>query len=171
MNKHSAGSPAASRPEFWLLTADRRRARLLSCTRTPHGRLHVETRATLNEVWSEFQHGRPSPRTGKFGHTYASQGHEEDERIHRFAKQVADWLAREMDGRRIPFLHAFPARRFLGQLRRVLPERLQERLVDYPLNLCHLLPAELAKHEAVIEACAERMTPTEPRPELTPRSA
>jgi len=137
------------RPELWLLVADRQRARLLSGASTPHGRLHVEERAILEEEWDELQRGRPSPRTGKNGHSYASGGHEDDERIHRFAKGVASWLERELVGRRIARLHAFAAPRLLGELRGVVPGRLYERLVEHALDLAHLTPGELAVHEAV----------------------
>lgn len=170
-NEDRTSPDVSASSDFWLLTADRRDARLLTAAYTPHGRLHVEQRVMLTEEWRELQHDRPSPRSGKDGHSYASLGHEEEERTHRFAKKVVEWLEGQMDERRITRLHAFCARRFLGQLRVVLPDRLHERLIDHSLDLASLTPGELAVHEAVTglvsgdaEGSQEAHSSTEGRP-------
>lgn len=150
----------------WLLVADRRRARLLSAEPTSHGRLHIEEVAAVEEDWEEFQHGRPSARAGKDGHSYASRGHEDEERLHRFAKQVSGWLAHEVSRRAIPALHAFSARQLLGELRRVLEKRVHERVEEHALDLAHLSPGELARHKSVLEACGPgRAAAGQPSPE------
>ena len=74
-------------PFAWLLTIDRRHARLLACERTRQGRLHIDELAAIEEEWDELQHGRPSPRAGKDGHSYADVGREEEERLRRFARE------------------------------------------------------------------------------------
>jgi len=152
MTETSTGS--APRTGAWLLTAGRQGARLLCAEPTPHGRLHVDLRARLAEDWAGAQHGRPSPRTSKDGHSYASEGHESDERIHRFAKAVGAWLEQELARHAVDRLHAFAAPRLLGELRKVLPARLADRVTEHALDLEPLSPAELAKHDAVASACA-----------------
>lgn len=133
----------------WLVTADRRSARLLNCLETEHGRLHLEEQSAVQEEWVESQHDRPSPRVGRDNRTYASAHHEKEERVHRFAKKVGAWIESELTKRRIKHAHAFIAPRFLGQLRNVLPSRMQSILTEHPLNLEHLAPGKLATHEAI----------------------
>ena len=139
--------------EHWFLTADRKKARLFSASRTPHDRLHVDEVAALYEAWDELQHDRPSPRAGKDGHSYASIGHEDEERIQRFSRQIAEWVGRQVGAHSIERLHVFSARRLLGALRHVLSSHLEERVVDHALDLGDLTAGELAKHGA-IEAAA-----------------
>lgn len=139
----------------WFLTADQRHARLLEGTTTPHGRLHIEELSVVEESWEELEHGRPSPRSGRVGHNSASEGHENEERLHRFAKQVAEWLRGELDSRQLERVHAFLAPKFLGQVRDVLPDRVRGRLVAHPVNLAHLEPGELARHPLARELHGE----------------
>ncbi len=136
----------------WLMTVDRRSARLLHGSTTAHGRLHVDALDALEEDWNEFEHGRPSPRAGKDAHSYASPGHEAEERLHRFAKRVAGFLESSLAEHHVERLHVFSSRRLLGDLRRVLPRRLDGRLDLRPLDIAHLKPNELATHEAVVAA-------------------
>ena len=75
--------------------------------------------------------------------------HEDEERTHRFAKNLSRWLEAELERHDIEELHAFSARRLLGELRQVLPERLRGRIRDHALDLAHLSPGELAAHSAV----------------------
>jgi len=157
MNKDPRPRSKAMASEHWLLTAGRRSARLLSASLTPYGRLHVEPRAEIREDWHELQHGRPSPRIGKDNHTYASLGHEDDERTHRFVSSVASWLNSELGARQVETVHAFTGPGFLGELRGVLPVPLQARVHEYPVNLEHLAPGDLAVHEAVIQAVSTDM--------------
>jgi len=137
---------------FWMLTADRKSARLLLGSETSQGRFQLREQRRIDEHWDPLQHGRPSSRSGKQGHSYASEGHEDDERIHRFAKQTAAWLEEQLALPSASRLHVFAAPRFLGELRKVLSSSTQGRLIEHRLDLAHLSDSELAKHTRVIEA-------------------
>ncbi len=143
-------------PILWFATADRRRARLLACRSTLHKRLHVEEASGLEEKWEEREHGRPSALAGMNGHTYASFHHEEEERIHRFAKEIAHWLEREVQQRDLARIDLFAAPRLLGELRGLLPSALAGRLVEHEGDLNHVSLGELAKHPAIVQLFAER---------------
>lgn len=166
MNEKGVRDDAQVAPGVWFLTADRRQARLLEGVITAHNRLHLDLRAQVKEQWNDLQHSRPSPRSGKGGHTYASQGHENEERTHRFAKQVATWLEAEIGKRLITRVHAFLAPRFLGQIRGVLPDQLHDSLIGHSLNLAHLKPGELALHGAVVAIEQLERTATKQPPML-----
>jgi hypothetical protein len=150
-----AGNPAgafeAERADggLWLMTADSRGARLFQGVSTPQGRLHLTQRAELAEVWEEKEHHRASIQKSPHGQRYATASHEEEERIHRFARQVALWLEQHLGDDGIPRVHAFCAKRLLGPLRGELPERLQGRVVDHAIDLAQLTPGELENHAAV----------------------
>ena len=137
---------------LWLMTADRRSARLLPATWTEHGRLHVEESATLHEQWVESEHGRPSSRSVRDIHGTASEGNETEERTHRFAKEIARWLEQEMETRGIDRIECFCSRKLLGVLRGLLSDGLRQRVFDHATDLAKLTPGELAKHRAVLAA-------------------
>ena len=141
----------------WIFTADRRGARLLCCETTPHGRLHIEERAKIEEEWDERQHGRSSPLTGRSGHSNASFGHEREERLRRFAKTVADFLEREIVRQGCERVHAFVSRRLLGELRRELSSEIGGRVVEHARDLGNLTPAELSEHALVARVHAEEL--------------
>jgi len=141
--------PRAASRKCWLLTADGRNAHLLQASLAERGHVVVEQVAAIEEDWHESEHERPSRRTGKGHHAYASKGHEDEERAHRFAKIVAAWLEHELDQRGIEQVNAFTAPRLLGQLRSVLPARLHGHVAEHAVNLAHLTPRELAVHDAV----------------------
>jgi protein required for attachment to host cells len=145
-----AGAFEADRANgLWLMTADSRGARLFHGVSTPHGRLHLTQRSELVEVWDEKEHHRASIQKAPHGQRYATGSHEEEERIHRFARQVARWLERQLAAGDIRRVHAFCAKRLLGPLRGELPERLQPRVVDHALDLAQLTAGELESHAAV----------------------
>ena len=149
---------------FWMITADRRTARLLFASVTAHGRLHVEQKADLEEVWDEFEHGRPSGRSARDGLAHTPAGHEEEERTHRFAKQIAHWLRGKVDEFGIERVHAFCAPRILGPLRKALPGALHDRVMDHATDLAQLTPGELAVHHAVVAVQASEAARLSPEP-------
>lgn len=137
-------------PVRWVLAVDRTRARLLQCTCTSHGRLHLEERAELLEHWEEHQHGRPSPRSGREGHHSASLGHEDDERLRRFAKEVAGWTGSQIATHGIDQLELFTPTRFLGELRKAAGKVVRAVVVEHDADIAHLslprMTKELERH-------------------------
>lgn len=126
-----------------VVVADARRARRLVLTRTPRGTLHVEERARLDEHWDEKQHHRPYMLSAH-GRNMASAGHERDERLQRFGRDLAAWLERApaTDGR-LPVLLPAP---MLGALRKAARASLMRRLELRERDLGCLNLTELAAH-------------------------
>ena len=135
--------------ERWIFVVDAGRGRLLRGTTVPPGRFHLEEDGTIENGWEEHQHGRPSPRAGKAGHSYASQGHEDEEMLQRFARNVADWLDVRTRERSIDRLALFAPPRFLGALRQTCPAQLAERISEHEGDLGYMTAGELARHQAV----------------------
>jgi protein required for attachment to host cells len=141
-------------PRTLFFVADAGRARLLECERVEHGRIRVEQHEAIENHTEEHEHGRPSPRAGKSGNSYASGGHEDEHQMHRFAKRVAGWMAdhlKTFETRDVPL---FAAPRFLGELRKLYGPALTDRVREHPADLTHLTEAALAKHQAVLDLVA-----------------
>ena len=150
MAKHKQSEPPDV-DRLFFATADRREAHLFEATLTEHGRVHVEARDALHELWDELQHARPSPRSGKDGHSYASEGREDEERVHRFAKAFSHWLEDQLKAHDLERLHVFLARDLLGEYRGVAKGRLERCVRPHALNLAHLGPGELAEQRSVAD--------------------
>ena len=107
----------------WVVTADERVARLVHVERNERGRLCVEDQAMITDAWEEHEHGRPSPLSREGGGTYASIGHEQETRLARFAKEIAEWLERELAERGVDQIAVFAPPHFLGALRKAWTPR------------------------------------------------
>jgi protein required for attachment to host cells len=138
-------------PQAWFFVLDAGRARLLTCRRAAFERLRVEELSALAYEPEPHQRGRPSPRTGKSGKTYASLGREDEHQIRRFAKEVEDWIEAHVERIDAPRIALFAAPRFLGELRKLLTPSLAKRLEERPADLTHLSTSDLAKHPSVAE--------------------
>jgi protein required for attachment to host cells len=138
-------------PQAWFFTVDGGRGRFLKCSRVPYGRLHVDEVSAIQYQPEEHQRGRPSPRSGKSGNTYASRGREDEYQLRRFAKEVVDWMAKRVERIETPSIKLFAAPRFLGELRKLYGPALTKRIEEHPGDLTHLSTAALAKHPAVTE--------------------
>ena len=130
----------------WIVVADRYIARLMEASVTEHGRLHLEERSVITDEWEHNQHGRPSPRAGKDGHSYASEPHEFEERTRRFAREFVDWVKTERDSRKIERLEVFMSSRFLGFVRKQVDAA---PWTTHECDLAQLKPGELAQHRNI----------------------
>jgi protein required for attachment to host cells len=139
----------------WILAADERAGRLLRLDRGASGHARVVVEEEILDSWQDHEHGRPSPRSGKGGHTYASRGHEDETRRERFAKEVAVWLERRTERQNIDRIAVFAPPRFLGALRDAWSPRLALRVDEHHGDLAHLGPVELAEHDAILELLAQ----------------
>jgi protein required for attachment to host cells len=135
--------------DTWLLLVDSRRARLLRGHLTRHARPHVQEEARLDFQFQESEHGRPSPRINKDGHSYASRRHENDQLEARFAREVSSFVQNKVDELQVPRLFLFAPAKFLGMLRKSIPARLADRLVEHEGEFAHLSEAQLAVHPEV----------------------
>jgi protein required for attachment to host cells len=135
--------------EKWIFVVDGGRGRLLRGSNVPPGRPHLEEDESIENPWEEHEHGRPSPRAGKLGHTYASQGHEGEELLHRFARDVVLWLERKSRQHKIENLLLFAPPRFLGALRQVCPASLTARITEHEGDLGYMTAGDLARHRVI----------------------
>lgn len=135
----------------WVALASTNRCRLLQVSVVPTDRCHVEEVDGLAYTWEGHDHGRPSPLSGKSGHTHASGGHEQDEELHRFAHQAATWLGQETQRRDIDRLVVFADPRFLGALRQSCPARLAQKFEERQADLAGFDTSAVSKHPAILE--------------------
>lgn len=135
----------------WVLLCDEGCGRLLSCGPAPLGRCHVEEIDRIENTWEGHEHGRPSPLTGKDGHAYASLGHYMNERLDRFAREVAAWIEPQIRDHGIDRLSVFMAPRFLGAFRKARSEKIESRFEDHRQELVGLDVGELSDHPSICE--------------------
>ncbi len=139
----------------WILTADGKRATLFSLAMTPEGELNAESRLTLE--WHptvEHEHHRPSILGGRANgmRHFASHGHDDEEAMRRFTREVITWIGGFEDELEIAQLDVFGPSRFLGLLRIQLeghPHRLRTRVDLHQCELAGLGAEQLAKHPTV----------------------
>ena len=139
----------------WVVTADERVARLVHVERNERGRLCVEDQAMITDAWEEHEHGRPSPLSREGGGTYASIGHEQETRLARFAKEIAEWLERELAERGVDQIAVFAPPHFLGALRKAWTPRFALQVEEQQGDLARLTPAQLADEAMVADLVAE----------------
>jgi protein required for attachment to host cells len=142
------------RARRWILAADEQIGRLLRVERTATDHLHAVIVDEIQESWEEHQHGRPSPLRGKSGHSYASEGHEEETRRDRFAKEIAIWLEQQAERLHMERIAVFAPPRFLGSLREAWSARFALRLDEHHGDLTHLNTGDLVTHESIASLIA-----------------
>jgi len=135
-------------PEVWILLADNRQARLLRGRKTPQGRPHLDEIARIENPPMDHEHGRPSPLGGKDGRAYASFSNEEEEHQSRFATKVGAWIEKEIKAGNGSLSVCAPSR-FLGALRKVLPNRLKAQVKEHEGELTNLGTGDLARHSTI----------------------
>ncbi|MCP3905870.1 MAG: host attachment protein [Planctomycetes bacterium] len=134
---------------IWVGILDQRKGRIVRIRPVPEGRYRCEEHGSIESPWEEHEHGRPSSRSGKMGHSYASQGHEHEEMMRRFAREVAEWLNQSVQHLNIDVLNVFSPARFLGELRQTCPARLARRLEMREGDLTFLNDGDLVHHGAI----------------------
>ena len=136
-------------PKVDFFVVDGGRGRLLRCSRVPPGRIHVDELEAIEYEAEEHEHGRPSSRSGRSGNTYASGGHEGEYQLHRFAKQVANWIEKHSNRNDREAITLFAAPRFLGELRKLFSPAIARRIREHQADLTQLNTSSLARHAAV----------------------
>ena len=104
--------------------------------------------------FQESEHGRPSRRINKDGHSYASRRHEADHLAARFAREVSRFVQDHLSELQVPRIFLFAPAKFLGALRKSIPARLADRLVEREGELTHLTEAQLTSHPEVARLIA-----------------
>lgn len=133
----------------WILVADSEQARLLQGTLTGQNRIHLDEKAVLKTTFVAGEHHRPSQLTGR-GHTaHASFGHEHEEKLAHFARELSSWLDKELSGRKVEKCALFAPSRFLGAFRKEVKGPLAARLSQHEGEITKLSPGQLADHPSV----------------------
>jgi len=136
----------------WFFVVDESRGRLFEASIVPPERLHLEERGAIENRNDAHEHGRPSPRAGKNGSSYASSGHQDEHERRRFARQIVDWMDDEVGRRGIETVRLFAPPRLLGELRPLLAPGLAGRVTEQQADLTNLGAAGLARHPAIAAA-------------------
>ena len=134
---------------LWLAVVDQRCGTLWHGHTDDRSRLQLERIDRIEDQWEEHEHGRPSPLAAKNGHSHAAAGHESEERVLRFARDIASWLARHLSDGEVDSISLFAPPRVRGALRSVLDDRTQDRIDEHDGDLARLSGVDLARHPAV----------------------
>ncbi len=146
------GRGRKSQPVTWICVADAHRAHLVQCEHTQSGSWTMEQCGELESENPAHRHKRPSPRCGRMGGYPDTQEGQADRDRQRFARRVAAWLKRNINGRRVQRLVLLAPPRFLGALRKTAASRLAGSVDDRPCELTHLKAHRLREHPVFRES-------------------
>ena len=127
--------------QAWFALADAEHGRLLRCSLTDQGTLHVDEYDTLKNTLPQQEHARPMSQGG------ATHNVEDNER--RFAGLIVEWLKENARKHAIDHLVIFAAARMLGVLRKATPGLLPGHLEELKADLMRLDAGQLAEHPMI----------------------
>ena len=133
----------------WILVADSEHARLLQGTLLAHGRVHLDEKDKIATTFVAGEHHRPSTLSGHGHSAHASFGHEHEEKLAHFARELAKWLEKQLTAHKIETCALFAPARFLGALRKELGKPVAARLTQHDGEITKLTPGQLVDHPAV----------------------
>lgn len=131
----------------WFVVLDSQKARLLRASHTQKGSPHLEEIASLQNSFVAGEHHRPD-RAGAPGRG-ASFGHEQEEKLAHFAREVKPWLQKELTAHAVATCALFAPAHTLGALRKVIDKQLAAKLVEHDVELAGLPVAQLATHPRI----------------------
>lgn len=137
--------------EHWFFRVDARSGELLRGHRTAQGHPHLQSVEMLENIWEAHQRSRPSPRQGKNGHSYASIGHEQEERRRRFTKGAGQWLESRMTGMNCDEVLVLAPARFIGEARLCWTDALLRRVNLREADLNGVPMRRLLQHPMIRE--------------------
>ena len=132
----------------WFVVVDSQKARLLRGARTPKGSPHLEEMASLQNSFVAGEHHRPD-RMGAPGRG-VSTGHEQEEKLAHFAREVTPWLHKEFTAHAVAQCALFAPAHTLGALRKVIDKQLAAKLVEHDVELAGLPLAQLGAHPRIV---------------------
>jgi protein required for attachment to host cells len=136
---------------FWIFVADRSGGRLLEGSIAKPDRPHLELLESVENNEEVREHGSPSPRRDKLGHSAPDFNNEEQELSRRYAKSLVEWLAARTASRDIAHLTVFAPPSLAGELRGHWTPQLKERIDEKQVDLGGLSAGDLAKHKALAD--------------------
>jgi protein required for attachment to host cells len=135
-----------------VLIADTEHARLLHGTMTTHDRLHLDEVAKLATTFQAGEHHRTT-RTGQAGRS-GNLGHEHEEKIAHFARELAAWIEQAITTRSIATCTVFAPTHFLGALRQQVTKPVAAKLKEHAGELAQMTVADLTRHPRIVELMA-----------------
>jgi len=145
--------------ETWALLADSTRGRLIRLTASDNGHPIIRETAHIEEHWEEKEHHRASPLgPDKAGHSYASHHHEDEERLRRFAGELARWTLGSLTPQQIHALTVCAPPRVMGALRRAWPAGVIQSIHEIEIDVAGWSMSRLARHPALREVCQVHAT-------------
>lgn len=133
----------------WILTVDQHAGKLLCLSTGEDHHVRFEESGEITNTHEPHEHGRPSPKKGKGSHQNVPWSHDEEELRKRYARDVATWLASEVDKQAIMRVVVFAPAHLLGALRREWSPELARRVEEHVGDLSHLSLRELAHHPVI----------------------
>ena len=139
--------------DVWFVVADSERARLLRARPAKHGHLHVEEVDKLATTFAAGEHQRPT-RLGQPGHM-APSGHEHEEKLAHFARELTRWLERLVAAHTLTRCPVFAPSHMLGAMRREASPALAAKLQEHACEIAGQSTARLAEHPKVTALLAD----------------
>jgi protein required for attachment to host cells len=140
--------------ELWFVVAGKEKARLLHLSTTRQGSLHVTEVADLASTFQTGEHHRPT-RLSMPG-SAPGVGHEQEEQVLHFARQLSPWLHQVLTVRSIDECALFAPSHLLGALRKAMSKALAPKVREQDVDLVGLTAGELAGHPKVVELLVDR---------------
>ena len=139
--------------EVWFVVADSERARLLRARPAQHGHVHVEEVDKLATTFAAREHHRPT-RLGQPGHM-APSGHEHEEKLAHFARELTQWLERLVATHALTKCPVFAPSHMLGAVRQEASPALAAKLQEHACEIAGQSTARLAEHPKVTALLAD----------------
>jgi hypothetical protein len=150
-----------------IATTDARTASLYAGSLDTRGRLHLVLVGSMLSRWESFHQSHRPDELGRGPSANAVQrpasiGHEPEELMRRFAREVSDWLHQAKETAPTEPLAVFAAPRFLGYLRDALGP-LTDGIALYRGEFTTLRTNEMAAHPTVRLLAQSMRTETQSR--------
>jgi protein required for attachment to host cells len=146
-----AANQKGTNGQLWVVVVDGERARLLRGSKA-NGRPHLDLVGTIeNDHLEDKQYGRPTMLRGGAGTspTLLAPGHQQEERMKRFARDVAAWLHKTRAEHAVATFEVIAPKRLMGALRPEWPKDLEPHVSEHQVELNWMEVGELVKHPVV----------------------
>ena len=137
--------------QLWVVVVDGERARLLRGIKT-NGRPHLDLISTIeNDHLEDKEYGRPTMLRGGGGTnpTLLAPGHQHEERMKRFAREIATWLQKARSEHAVGTFEVIAPKRLMGALRPEWPKDLEAHVREHQAELNWIEVGQLVKHPVV----------------------
>jgi protein required for attachment to host cells len=136
--------------DLWVVVVDSSGGRLLHGAVSAQHRVRFEETSTIQNQHLPHEHGRPTMRRNStLGHTLQAPGHEDEEMLMRFARDVTSWLQTSFDAARHGRVTVLAPARLVGALRKELPVALASHVATEVADLASVATTQLGDHPLI----------------------